>query len=174
MRMRKAPLLALAAVAAILIAGVGWYVLSPGYTLSRMKAAAERNDPDAMSAYIDYPALREDLKAELMARLMAESQKDKSGFGGLGLALGSAMMGPMIDGMVSPAGVRAAMIANRNQKNGKAPAVTANLQVPEQPEIVRRSFSEFLVTTKAHPNSGMVFKRHGLSWKLSGVDLPPE
>jgi hypothetical protein len=23
------------------------------------------------------------------------------------------------------------------------------------------------------PNTGLVFKRHGLSWMLSGVELPP-
>ena len=39
--------------------------------------------------------------------------------------------------------------------------------------IVRRGFSEFLVTANDHPNSGLVFKRHGFSWMLSGVELPP-
>jgi hypothetical protein len=38
---------------------------------------------------------------------------------------------------------------------------------------VRRGFSEFLVASKQRPTSGLVFKRHGLSWKLSGVDLAP-
>jgi hypothetical protein len=38
--------------------------------------------------------------------------------------------------------------------------------------IVRRNFSGFLVTAKEHPNSGLVFKSHGLSWMLSGVELP--
>jgi hypothetical protein len=39
--------------------------------------------------------------------------------------------------------------------------------------IVRRGLSEFLVASKQQPKGGLVFKRHGLSWKLSGVDLPP-
>ena len=160
-------------VAALVIAfGASWYFLSPAWTLRNMKAAAEANDPDALNAYVDYPALREDMKAEIMARLMAEAQKDKTGFGGIGMALGSAMIGPMIDGMISPAGMRAALIAKRNQPPGaKTPP---GLAVPDERVIMRRSFSEFLVASKDQPNSGLVFKLHGMSWKLSGVDLPPD
>ena len=61
-----------------------------------MKAAADANDPDALNSYIDYPALREDLKAEIKGQMMAEAKKDKSGFGRLGLELGKAMIGPAI------------------------------------------------------------------------------
>jgi hypothetical protein len=149
-----------------------WYFESPAWTLKGMKDAAQSHDADALNAYIDYPALRESLKSELMARMILEAQKDKSGFGALGMALGSTVMGPMIDGLVSPAGMRAALLAERQDKT--APAAASTLHVPKDPVIVRRNFSEFLVTSKAQPGSGLVFKRHGLSWMLSGVELPPE
>ncbi len=136
-----------------------------------MKDAAQSNDADALNAYIDYPALRESLKAELMARMITEKQKDKSGFGALGMALGSAMLEPLIDRLVTPAGMRAALLANRQEN--MEPAASA-LRVPEDPVIVRRSFSEFLVTTKRQPRSALLFERHGLSWLLSGVELPPD
>lgn len=162
----------IAAVAAALIvipSSSLWYFESPAWTLKGMKDAAQSQDADALNAYIDYPALRDSLKAELMARMMAKAQKDKSGFGALGMAVGSAMMGPMIDELVSPAGMRVALLANRPENT--APAASA-LHVPERPLIVRRNFSEFLVTTKDQPDSGLVFKRHGFSWMLSGVELP--
>lgn len=165
----KAKFAALALAALIIVVSAGWYFGSPAWTLRGMKAAAEANDPDALSAYIDYPALREDLKAKIMAHVISEAQKDKTGFGGLGIAIGSAFIGPLIDGLVSPTGMRAALTAKRNQQ---AASVTTALRVPDQPVIVRRSFSEFLVATRQQPNSGLVFKLHGLSWKLSGVDLP--
>jgi hypothetical protein len=139
-----------------------------------MKAAADANDADALNPYIDYPALREDLKAEIVGRMMADAKKDKSGFGGLGLAIGSAMIGPVIDGMVTPGGMRAAFMAKRDQALATAaPQAGSARRVPVDPMIVRRGFSEFLVASKQQPRSGLVFKRHGLSWKLSGVDLPP-
>lgn len=164
----------IAAVAAALIVVASttlWYFESPAWTLKGMKDAAQSHDADALNAYIDYPALRESLKAELMARMLTEAQKEKSGFGALGMAFGSAIMGPMIDGLVSPAGMRAALLATRQEST--APAASA-LHLPEKPVIVRRTFSEFLVTSKERPNSGLVFKRHGLSWMLSGVELPSD
>jgi hypothetical protein len=148
-----------------------WYFESPAWTLKGMKDAAQSHDADALNAYIDYPALRESLKAQLMARMTAEAQRDKSGFRALGIAFGSALMGPVIDGLVSPAGMRAALLANRQENT--APAASA-LHVPKEPIIVRRNFSEFLVTSKDQPNGGLVFKRHGLSWMVSGVELPPD
>jgi|SRR4051812_23539715 hypothetical protein len=163
--MSKARWAGLAAMLAMLAAG-GWYVASPGYTLKQMKAAAQANDADRLSSYIDYPALREDMKSELTARMMAEAQKDNSGFGPLAVALGSAMVGPLVDAMISPAGVRAMMLSNR--KNRKAPAA-----VGEDPVIERHGLSEFVVKSKSAENGAMVFKRHGLGWKLSGIDLPP-
>jgi hypothetical protein len=163
----------IAAVAAALMAIASvplWYFESPVWTLKGMKDAAQSRDADALNAYIDYPALRRSLKAELIARMMAEAQKDKSGLGALGMAVGSAMVRPLIDGLVSPGGMRAALLANRHEK---APLAASALHLPEQPVIQRRNLSEFLVTAKNQPNSGLVFKRHGLSWMLSGVELPP-
>lgn len=174
MATRKTKIAALAAAALILGAGAAWYIASPGWTLHQMKAAADGNDPAALDAYIDYPALREDLKADLTAQVMAEARKDQSGFGGLGAAIGAAFIGPVIDGLVTPAGMRAALTAKQDQDRIKAvPKAASNLRVPEDPVIVRHGLSEFVVTSKRQLKSGLVFKRHGLSWKLSGVDLPP-
>jgi hypothetical protein len=160
--------------ALIVIAASGlWYFESPAWTLKGMKDAAQSNDADALNAYIDYPALRESLKAELMARMMTGARKDKSGFGALEMAFGSAMIGPMIDGLVSPAGMRAALLESRQANTATAGPAASALHVPKQPVIVRRNFSEFVVTAKDQPHSGLVFKRHGLSWKLSGVELTP-
>lgn len=162
----------IAAVAAALIviaSSTLWYLESPVWTLKGMKDAAQSHDADALNAYIDYPALRKSLKGELKARMRTEAQKDKSGFGGFGRALGSVMLGPLLDALISPAGMRAALLASSQENMG--PAASA-LHVPKEPVIVRRNFSEFLVAAKGQPNSGLVFKRHGLSWMLSGVELP--
>ena len=163
----------IAAVAAALIVIASttlWYFESPAWTLKGMKDAAQSHDADALNAYIDYPALRDSLKAQLMVRMTAEAQKDKSGFGALGRAVGSVTLGPLINILVSPAGMRTALLANDQEDMG--PDASA-LRVPKEPVIVRRSFSEFVVTTRGQPSSGLVFKRHGLSWMLSAVELPP-
>lgn len=170
MARRMSKIVAVVALLIVIACCAIWYVESPAWTLKGIKDAAQSNDAEALNAYIDYPSLRESLKAELMARMMAGSQKNRSVFGVLGMAVGSAMMGPLIDRLVSPAGMRAALVANRQETIG--PAASA-LHLPKAPEIVRRNFSEFLVTARGQPNSGLLFKRHGLSWMLSGVELPP-
>jgi len=162
---------ALAAV--ILVGAVAWYFASPYYTLMKMRDAANANNADALSAYIDYDSLREDLKSELMAHMMVEAQKDESGFGAFGVALGSAMIGPIVDGMVSPAGVRAMLISKRHEKAVRGATPKAPVKVGEDPAIERRSFSEFAVKSKSDADGALIFTRRGLGWKLSGVDFPP-
>lgn len=147
-----------------------WYFESPAWTLKGMKDAAQSHDADALNAYIDYPALRDSLKAELRARTRTDPQKDKTDFGDLATALRAVTIGPLVNMLVTPAGMRAALFASNQEDIG--PAASA-LHVPKEPVIVRRNFSEFLVAAKDRPNSGLVFKRHGLSWMLSGVELPP-
>ena len=84
------------------------------------------------------------------------------------------MVGPAIDNLVTPKGVRAALMAKRDEElTGTTSLASSALRVPNDPVIERRGFSEFFVTSKRRPTSGLVFKRHGLSWKLSGVELPP-
>jgi hypothetical protein len=163
--------------AALLIVALAalWYVASPWYTLREMKAAARAGDSDAFASYVDFPALRKDLKAELRTRLRARSRSEGGGLAGLALALGSALADPVIDGLVSPGGVRAAFIARREEAEAAgAPAARSALRLPDRPEVHRRGLSEFVVTGKGEARSGLVFVRHGLGWKLSGVDLPPE
>ena len=170
----KTRVAALAAAALIIAAGVTWYLASPDWTLHQMKTAADANDPDALNSYIDYSALREDLKAEVRRQMIAETNKARSAFGRLGLAIGTELSGPVIDRLVTPAGMRAALMTKGDQALTKAAGQAASaLRVPDDPVIVRRGFSEFLVASKRQRNRGLVFKRHGLSWKLSGVDLPP-
>jgi len=169
----KSRIAALAVAALIIAAGVTWYFASPVWTLHQMKMAVDADDPAALDAYIDYPALRDDLKDEVMGRLAVEEGKDRTGLGGLGVAIGRVVAGPVIDRVISPAGVRAALMAKQEQAQfGPAAPAASALRLPSDPVIVRRSFSEFLVATKQQPMSGLVFKRHWLSWMLSGVELP--
>ena len=159
----------------VLIVAIGlWYFESPLWTLSRMKDAAEASDPAALNSYIDYPALRESLKEEVKAKLISEAQKDKSGLSGITLAIGSVMVGPAIDALVTPAGMQAALRARRNQALARGDAPASIIKLPDHPVIERRGLSAFLLTSKDQPGNGMLFKRDGLSWKLSGVELSSE
>ena len=75
----------------------GWYYLSPGWTLRSMVEAAKADDEERFSSYVDYPALREDLSAEMGRRLKAEADRDGNPAAQLGAAMGMALMKPLVD-----------------------------------------------------------------------------
>lgn len=163
--------IAVAACFVVMFAAGVWYFESPVWTLSRMKAAAEADDPEALNRYIDYPALRESLRQEIDAKLADGAPNDSTGLSALKSAIGAAIAGPVIDSLVTPTGMRAALRARHDQKVQSADGPSAVFQLPDQPVIERRGFSEFMLSAKSRPGSGMLFKREGLSWKLSGVEL---
>jgi hypothetical protein len=169
--MRRRTLIAGAAILLLALAA-GWYVGSPWYTLGEMRAAARSDDADSFDSHVDFPALRADVKAQLGARIQAHVHGGGLG-ASLGAALGAALVGPLVDAAVSPAGVRAAFDARRENAAGGG-ASQPLVKLPRDPAIHRLGLSEFLLVSRAHPDSGLVFRRDGLGWKLSGVRLPAE
>jgi hypothetical protein len=173
----------IAALALVAIVG-GWYYVSPGITVKAMVEAAQANDEALFSSYVDYDALRADMKSELTNRLQEEARRDGSAEAKLGLAMGMAMMNPIVDSMVSPKGMQtafanlarqqqAAKAKGGNGKGAEGKDSGAKGSMPLDPEIRRHGLNRFIVTGKDTPGSGLVFERSGLSWKLSGIDLPP-
>ncbi len=163
--------------ALVALAG-GWFYASPGLTVKAMVEAAQENDEARFSSYVDYDALRTDMKSELTTRLQEEAKRDGSAEAKLGLAMGMAMMGPIVDSMVSPKGMKTAFanLAKEQQAakaEGKGKGEGAKGSIPADPEIRRQGLNRFIVTGKDTPDSGLVFERRGLGWKLSGIDLPP-
>lgn len=161
----------IAGLALLLLLAAGWAWFSPGWTLAAMARAAEANDADALSAYVDYEALRRDLKADLGARLKAEARKENGPAAPLGLAIGEAMMGPVVDAIASPRGMRTTFAAMK--RAGDAEGMRRDGEAGGfEPEIERRGLSGFLVRDPASSGSALVFERRGLGWKLVGIELP--
>jgi hypothetical protein len=150
----------------------GWWYASPLWTLRQMRDAAQNGRAEKLSQYVDYPAVREDLKGEFRRTMMAEMAKEQdNGFGMLGSAFALALINPMIDAMVTPEGVEAMFDqAKRQQAPARGP------QMPEassNPIVDRDGFDQFAVRDKDPTKGSLVFKRYGLGWKLSGFDMPP-
>lgn len=157
-----ASLLLLAAAAA------GWWWFSPYWTLRNMQAALAARDADAFSRYVDFPSLRNDLKADMLAESAEEARKAKQQGMGDGLAvLGAAMAGPMIDGIVSPGGLRV-IFAMKNPDGRDFGIMSATA---DGAKIARTGLSEFRV--RDAQGGALIFKLKGLGWKLSAVDSAP-
>ena len=167
---RKSTLAGLIVVALLIVgAGAAWYFLSPVWALRSMVAAAKSNDEATLSSYIDYPALKADLKKDLNARFEAEAKKTDDPTAKMGVAIARSMMDGVINAFVSPAGLRATLVTF--DETDVPPAAKKNAG---KPKIERLGFSRFRLSREESPGSGFVFERRGLGWKMVGVDLAAE
>jgi hypothetical protein len=157
--------------------------LSPHWTLYQMRIAMEKRDADAFSKHVDFPALRESFKAQMIVALnrrMGDDKAEVNPFAAKGQALATALVGPLIDAMVTPAGV-IAMMNSGIPKPTEAVVTAAKKSPPGEPATIppmRVSYEGWSKVTVQSINSRQsdgcfVFKRQGLwSWRLSSVELP--
>ena len=100
---------ALSLVCLVGLVAIGAFLATPYFALWRMRAAAVNRDAPAFCSYIDFPVLRENLKAELNAKMLFDIGKDKdlkdNPFSGLAALAGPAVINNMVDGYVTPAAV---------------------------------------------------------------------
>ncbi len=163
----------LAGIAALAIAGGGWAWGSPWWTLRSIRNAAEAKDLDTLSSYVDYDALKTDVKADIKAQMGPEIAKQGGMLGGLGGLLGGAFIDGMVDKFVSPAGLATLFTAAAASEKAQADGASSAEKSARGDDftIERNGLSEFRVVS-SKGKGAMIFKRAGLSWKLSGVDMP--
>nr|WP_241021867.1 DUF2939 domain-containing protein [Burkholderia sp. Ac-20353] len=118
------------ALVAAVLAAIGYGYASPYVALGRLKAAIDARDAQAVSEYVDFPALRISLKQqvtdELMRRIDAK-RHDNNPFAVIGALIGSALIGPLVDAYATPEGVAALMsgIPPRGNPGERPPEWTA-------------------------------------------------
>lgn len=162
-------LIALALVAAV---AAGWWFGSPYWTLRQMQAAARQSDSARLSRFVDYPAVRENLKADVRRQILTKVPDEGrgEGLGALGTAIASVMINPLIDSLVTPEGFQAAL-AHRggDRQTGNGPWLPGT---PDKPVIEHDGLDAFKVDDRNRDQGSLVFHRFGLSWKLVGFELP--
>jgi hypothetical protein len=177
--MKRHRIVAAGAIAALLLVAITAWA-SPYWELRQLRAAAGRHDGDAVSAHVDFPALRDSVKTQLAATVHRElggTSGETNPIAGFGQAVALAFLDPMVDALVSPAGV-IAMLENGkvNLAKRRTPAESehqAQKDADGKPKyaVGYRSWDTFVLTWTASDGS-LVFKRHGLwGWKLSGIEL---
>ena len=153
---------------------------SPWWTLHRLQAAVARHDAEAVSAQVDFPALRASVKGQLLASMGRDADKNEGGnpLAAFGSALAMAFVNPLIDAVVSPAGVSAMVehgrIAVAQPQPRHAPETADAEPVYDKPRyaLAYRGWDRFAVT--AQDGGSFVFRRAGLwTWKLAGIEMPP-
>lgn len=166
----------------IAIAGLAAYWhYSPYLAMKSLRSAAESKNAQAFNEGVDYPRLRESIKtqmSDIMTAQVSNSQADQSGFAAMGAALAKALINPMIDMMVSPSFMMAAMARG----DLDIPSGNAKPAQPQEKREVRWDFRrEGLNRVVASPvnkdqplgeQPAVVFERTGFAdWKLVELRL---
>ena len=159
----------------ILVAGLAaWFYLSPRLAAKHLQDAARTGDVETLNQLVDFPLVREQLKADLKANLL-ESTSKRDNTNAFGTALAAGLGGLMVDGLVnqfvSPSGIATLV------RYGS----TDSTHAQREPQLVTtmryRDASTFAVTVRnvERPPSDtltLVFRRSGISWRLARLEIP--
>ena len=95
------------AVVAILILGIGIYIASPYLSALSLKRAVQSGNWQEVGRYVDFPAVRAQLKEHMKAQMfkaVMEDNKDNP-FAALGVALAANVVDTMVDSLLTPEGL---------------------------------------------------------------------
>lgn len=176
----RAPLIATA-----VLALAGLYA-TPYATLHQIRKAAAADDAAALASRVDFPALRENLKAGLQQRMLDRDRNERgepSQASTFGAALAGALLGPMVDALITPEAlarviegqrpVKAAIGFGKRRPETGAERPRAKLETAMGYESLNR-----FVFSVRHPGDDedpieLVLHRDGLiGWKLAELRLP--
>ncbi len=118
---------------------------------------------------MDFPRVREGLKAQVQTRLLQEvvREAEQNPFAGLAYLFVAGMVDPLVDALVSPEGLAA---LGTGMGPGEAPKEAA-----QGWRLAYRDFRTAYVYNPQDPNSRLYLERQGLfGWKVVRMGLPLE
>jgi hypothetical protein len=162
-----------------------WIYYAPHLTVRAMQRAVERGDAAALARHVDFPAVREDLKAQFASAASARFGGDGSGgWRDFGAALASTAAAPAIDAAVSEQGLML-LFTGRGLARELMPSTDAAPATDSAAQNARQQRGEggyvdgstFVVRVDiggdpALPATLTLRRHRGLLWKLSGIALP--
>ena len=147
-----------------------------------MNTAIAEKDAERFSSYIDFPAVRESVKGQLLAAMnqrLSSRGLDDNPFAGIGQMMGAALINPIVDAAVSPAGVIAMFESGRIRPLPGPPAEKSpQEQTRTQPEsadyaVNYETWSRIAIYQPGSDAGRFILKRTGLwSWQLAALEFP--
>ncbi len=165
---------ALAVSALVLL--VGGYFASPYLAVVGLVNAIRAGDKDGLEERVDFPAVREHLKAEITATFVAKFRDDPemqaNPFAGLGLALVPVMADKAVDALVTPEGL-AHLLAESQDPADRKPV----FGLPKDAGYI--TLDRFRVSAPAGKSKtkkiDLILRRQGLfHWTLTRIQLPKD
>ena len=158
------------AVAAV-SAGLAWLFVAPVLTAQELQRALRDNDVPAIQNAVNFPALRENLRGTLGANLAGQGGKATLEPGSVfGAALAGLMMGPIVDALVTPAGLSALFKGGAGAFTGQA---AQNIRVASGLQALNRYAIQLTDLDNPANVVTLVLMPNGLQWQLTAIGFPP-
>jgi hypothetical protein len=152
------------AAALLALVGAGWWFGSPWWTLYRMREAARARDVGTLSEYIDYRSVLLDAflrnQRELARKGVPGMDQSRSGR----IAMESRVLANLI---TMPERLLPVLEAGSSRDDSYGMRF-------EDLELRHADLDEFRLVQKNGKGGELIFRRHGLSWKLSTMHLPAQ
>jgi len=170
-------------VSALLLAVALYYYAAPHLAVLGLREAILKGDSVELGDRVDFARVRQSIKDQLNATVLEKSSEELASnpFGALAMGLASKLVEGMVDSYVTATGLAALAKGRKPETDATAPessASSTSLQQRVEPfanaRLSRESLDRFSVwvPTDTGKETRFVFRRYGLSWKLTEVLLP--
>ncbi len=174
---------------------IGYWFASPYWVTYQIEQAVKNNNAEKLSSYIDFKALKQNLKAqleqEMQSRLGAKNDPQVAAFAQM---FASAFVDKVLDSMVSPQGmtmlIQGMTMLIQGKKAYENNAVSFQSQhhadqtnAQKTADKVEPDYSGqyenlnrfgITQTTKTGQKAGFILTRDGLSWKMTEILMPEQ
>lgn len=155
-----------------------------------MKDAAESKNGEKLLGHVNFPLLREALKARLNSKLSERASKEGQThpLSGLSTVLFAKMVDPLVDKLVTPNSLMAVLNGNpislpmghppsNEQDRGKRGDEAKGKASSQEVSMSYESFNRFSASVKKRGSNDapitLLMQREGIgSWKLIDIDFP--
>lgn len=169
-----------AIVAFVIVIICGYIYATPYLVLNTIKDAAKSGDSEKLSAYIDYPSVRQSFKDQMNAMMVKEvASKENNGWEALGAMMASAMVDKMVDAVVTPEGMTLMLQGKDMTKSLTKNSDEQTSQNTDDSKLDYKtrylSMNMFEVSFKQKDSDKQVkaiMERDGLSWKVKKIVFP--
>lgn len=168
----------------LLVMAAGYFAAAPYISVLAIQKGLEENDSATLVRYIDFPSLRQNLKEQLNATYLGESDGQANFLSALMNGFKAKLVDSMVESLITPEGLANLMAGKRSfSQAGEAPPVASSAEKPEEKKKVfddarftydsLEQFSVWLPDSKGTPMR-LILQRRGAIWKLVNITLPQE
>ncbi len=155
----------------LLVGAGGWYYWAPRAAADRLREAALAGDERTLERLVDFPRVRQNLKADLRAEFAEQADpvlRDHPLIGAVAAGLGGPIADGAVERLVTPSAIAA--LARWGQDEQGGPVDDSDVAY----RMRNTGLSEFVVTARSRHDRDaepvtFTFGRSGLQWRLVRV-----